>query len=134
MAEAVGVNLPQLPRHVANIWWDFEKSVKQFTSLEVDVTIDRYVSDYYNLYISPCGIAKINGLKFYGGIQTNINGWASKERRERVHRGKGVIFSRWSHNKTTPIGLDYVRTAATNCLVESAGYEGDLASVRHTFL
>lgn len=133
MAKAAGVTLPQLPWHVANVWWDFEKPVEHFTSLEVDVTIDRDVPSDYNLYISPCGIAKINGLQFYGGIQTNINGWANKESRERVHRGKGGIFSRWSSDKTTPIGLDHVRTAAEDCLVESAGYEGEFASVRRPF-
>jgi hypothetical protein len=133
MAKAAGVTLPSLPWHVANIWWDFEKPVEHFTSLEVDVTIDRDVSSDYNLYISPCGIAKINGLQFYGGIQTNINGWATKESRERVHRGKGGIFSRWSSDKTTPIGLDHARTAAPDCLVESAGYEGEFASVRRPF-
>lgn len=133
MAKAAGVTLPPLPWHVANVWWDFEKPVEHFTSLEVDVTIDRDVPSDYNLYISPCGIAKINGLQFYGGIQTNINGWATKESRERVHRGKGGIFSRWSSDKTTPIGLDHVRTAADDCLVESAGYEGEFASVRRPF-
>lgn len=133
MAESAGVKLPPLPWHVANVWWDFEGPVKHFTSLEVDVTIDRDVPEEYNLYISPCGIAKVNGLQFYGGIQTNINGWASKESRERVHRGKGGIFSRWSSDKTTPIGLEHVRTAAEDCLVESAGYEGEFASVRRPY-
>lgn len=133
MAKATGVTLPPLPWHVANIWWDFEGPVEHFTSLEVDVTIDRDVPSDYNLYISPCGIAKINGLQFYGGIQTNINGWATKESRERVHCGKGGIFSRWSSDKTSPIGLDHVRTAAADCLVESAGYEGEFASVRRPF-
>lgn len=133
MAKAAGVNLPGLPWHVANIWWDFEKPVEHFTSLEIDVTIDRDVSSDYNLYISPCGIAEINGLQFYGGIQTNINGWATRESRERVHVGKGVIFSRWSSDKKTPIGLDHVRTAGADCLVESAGYEGEFASVRRPF-
>ncbi len=133
MAKAAGVKLPPLPWHVANIWWDFEKPVEHFVSLEVDVTIDRDVPSDYNLYISPCGIAKINGLQFYGGIQTNINGWADKESRERVHRGKGGIFSRWSSDKTTPIGLEHVRTVAEDCLVESAGYEGEFASVRRPF-
>jgi len=133
MAKAAGVTLPPSPWHVANVWWDFEKPVEHFTSLEVDVTIDRDVPSSYNLYISPCGIAKINGLQFYGGIQTNINGWATKESRERVHRGKGGIFSRWSSDKTTPIGLEHARTAADDCLVESAGYEGEFASVRRPY-
>ncbi|MBL9114666.1 MAG: hypothetical protein JNJ83_06625 [Verrucomicrobiaceae bacterium] len=134
MAKAAGVKLPPLPWHVANIWWDFTAPVEHFASLEVDVTIDRDVPTDYNLYISPCGIAKINGLQFYGGIQTNINGWVNKDSRERVHRGKGGIFSRWSSDKTTPIGLEHVRTVAEDCLVESAGYEGEFASVRRPFI
>ncbi len=133
MAEALGVELPRLPWHLANIWWRFEEPVRDFESLEVDVAIDRDVSDDYNLYISPCGSATINGLQFYGGMQTNINGWANKQSRTRVHRGHGAIFSRWSADKRTPIGLDHVRTAADDCLVESAGYEGEFASVRRPY-
>lgn len=133
MAKAVGVELPSRPWHVANIWWDFEGEVKDFESLEIDITIDRDVPDTYNLYVSPCGIAKINGLQFYGGIQTNVNGWPDKKSRTRVHPGKGGIFSRWSADLKTPIGLDHVRVAAPECLVESAGYEGEFASVRRPF-
>lgn len=133
MAAAAGVTLPPSPWHVANIWWDFEKPVEKFESLEIDVTIDRDVPDDYNLYVSPCGIAKINGLQFYGGLQTNVNGWANKESRERVHPGKGAIFSRWSSDLKTPIGLEHVQTAAPECLVESAGYEGEFASVRRPY-
>lgn len=130
MAEAAGVTLPKLPWHVANIWWTFDGPVPGFASLEIDITLDRDVPPDYNLYVSPCGIADINGMSFYGGLQTNINGWADRESRERVHRGKGAIFSRWSHDKKTPIGLEHVRTAGPDCLVESAGYEGEFASVR----
>ena len=133
MAAKAGVTLPRLPWHVANIWWDFEKPVDKFVSLEMDVTIDREVPETYNLYVSPCGIAKINDMQFYGGLQSNINGWASKESRKRVHPGRGAIFSRWSSDKKAPIGLDHVRTAGDDCLVESAGYEGEFASVRRPF-
>ena len=59
----------------------------------MDVTIDRDIPESYNLYISPVGIAKINGLQFYGGLQTNVNGWASKKSRTRVHPGRGAVFS-----------------------------------------
>ena len=133
MAKAADVILPKSPWHVVNIWWDFEKPVEHFTSLEMTVSIDRDVPADYNLYVSPCGIAKINDLQFYGGLQTNINGWPSKESRARVFPGKGAIFSRWSSDKKTPIGLDHVRVAGTDCLVESAGYEGEFASVRRPF-
>ncbi|MFM1768299.1 MAG: hypothetical protein RJA22_828 [Verrucomicrobiota bacterium] len=133
MAAAAGVTLPRRPWHVANIWWYFETPAARFTSLEVDVTVDRDVPETYNLYISPCGLAKINGLQFYGGLQSNINGWRNGEERVRVHPGRGAIFSRWSADKKTPIGLEHVRVAGTNCLVESAGYEGEFASVRRPF-
>ncbi len=49
----------------------------------MDVVIDREVPSIYNMYVSVVGVANINGLQFYGGIQTNISGWASKEIRER---------------------------------------------------
>ncbi|MCH7224956.1 DUF3472 domain-containing protein [Haloferula sp. A504] len=130
MAKEAGVELPRYPWHLANIWWTFKEPVKDFESLSVDVTIDRDVPADYNLYIAPVGVAEINGLMFYGGIQTNINGWADPESRERVHREHGGIFSRWSSDKKTPIGLDHVRVAGPDCLVESAGYEGEFASVR----
>ncbi len=133
MAQAAGVTLPHRPWHLANIWWDLEQPTEHFQSLEVDVTIDRDIPSSYNFYIAPCGIARINGLDFYGGLQSNINGWANPTNRVRVHPGKGAIFSRWSSDKKTLIGLDHVRTAGPDCLVESAGYEGEFASVRRPF-
>jgi hypothetical protein len=129
MAKQAGVTLPRLPWHLTDIWWDFDKPTEHFQRLEIDVTIDRDVPPTYNLYVSPCGIAEINHLEFYGGLQTNINGWPNKESRERVFPGKGAIFSRWSADKKTLIGLDHARPAADG-LVESAGYEGEFASVR----
>ena len=133
MAKAAGVTLPKLPWHLTNIIWDFEQPVEGFESLEVDVTIDRDVPSTYNLYIAPCGTAHINGLQFYGGLQTNLNGWVPGGARERVHAGRGGIFSRWSSDRKTPLSLDHVKPAAPDCLVESAGYEGEFASVRRPF-
>ena len=71
MAAKLGIGLPRLPWHLTDIWWRFENPTANFESLEVDVTIDRDIPESYNLYISPVGIAKINGLQFYGGLQTN---------------------------------------------------------------
>lgn len=130
MAKEAGVELPRYPWHVANIWWDLEGETADFESVSVTLHIDRDVPESYNLYIAPVGVAMISGMQCYGGIQSNVNGWAGKESRERVHPGRGAIFSRWSNDKKTPIGLDHVRTAAPECLVESAGYEGEFASVR----
>lgn len=133
MAKAAGVTLPHQPWHVANVWWDFQKPTEHFTSLEMDVTIDRDIPSTYNLYVSPCGIAKINDLQFYGGLQSNINGWQNATNHERIFPGHGVIFSRWSSDKKAPVGLENVRVAGEDCLVESAGYEGEFCSVRRPF-
>ena len=132
MAKKLGIQLPRSPWHLVDIWWNFDKPTPDFKSLEVDVTIDRDIPDTYNLYVAPVGIAKINGLQFYGGLQTNVNGWASKKSRIRVHPGKGAIFSRWSHDLKQPIGLNHVRTVAGG-LCESAGYEGQFCSIRRPY-
>lgn len=132
MAEKAGVKLPRLPWHMADIWWEFASETRGFERLDIDVTIDRDIPEAYNLYVAPVGIAKINGLDFYGGLQSNINGWVSKESRKRVHPGKGAIFSRWSADKSTPIGLGHVRMEEGG-LCESAGYEGEFCSVRRPF-
>ncbi len=120
--------LPPQPWHVADVWWSFAEPTPHFESLEMDVTIDRDVPSTVNLYVSPCGIAQINGLDFYGGLQSNINGWANATNRTRVHPGKGAIFSRWSSDKKTPVGLENVRSAGPDCLAESAGYERAVGS------
>lgn len=130
MAKELGVALPKRPWHLANIWWSLESEVPNFESLRVPVTFDRDVPETVNLYVAPVGVAKINDMQFYGGIQTNINGWKNKQSRKRVHRGRGGIFSRWSNDQVTPIGLDHVKIGGTDSLVESAGYEGEFASVR----
>ena len=132
MAKRAGVKLPSLPWHLADFWWVFDKPIEDFKRLEIEITIDRDIPDSYNLYISPVGLARINGLDFYGGLQTNVNGWATKTSRTRVHPGMGAIFSRWSRDKKKPIGLDHVRKLKDG-LCESAGYEGQFCSVRRPF-
>ncbi len=132
MAKEAGVTLPPRPWHMADIWWTFENPTEHFESLSVDVTIDRDIPSEYNLYVSPVGIAKMNGMDFYGGLQTNVNGWKSKDDHSRAFPGKGAIFSRWSSDKKTKIGLDEVRMAADG-VCESAGYEGEFCSVRRPF-
>ena len=118
--------LPHLPWHVADIWWHFENPTPHFESLDMDVTIDCDVSTNVNLYISPCGIGELSGMKFYGGIQSNCNGWKSKDNQERVHIGKGGIFSRWGKGQ-----LSVAQARGTeDSIYEAAGYEGDFVSVR----
>jgi hypothetical protein len=122
--------LPRLPWHVADIWWNFAEPTPHFASLDVDVTIDRNVSTNVNLYIAPCGLGELGGVKFYGGLQSNSNGWKSKDNPERIHIGKGAIFSRWGKGK---LSVAQAR-GADDSIFEAAGYEGDFVSVRRPFV
>lgn len=120
---------PPQPWHLADIWWDFEKTTPHFESLDVDVTLDRDVPSSVNLYVSPCGLGDFNGAKFYGGLQTNANGWTSRDNHEREFIGKGGIFSRWGKGK---LSVAQAR-GAEDSHYEAADYEGDFVSVRRPF-
>ena len=131
-AEATNVvtkKFPRQPWHLADVWWSFESATAHFESLDLDVTIDRDVPETVNLYIAPCGLGELSGIKFYGGLQSNINGWQSRTNQTRVHLGRGGIFSRWGKGKLS------VRQArgADDSHYEAAGYEGDFVSVRRPF-
>lgn len=128
-AKRKNVQLPSYPWHMINLWWNFKDTTANFERIDLDVTIHEDVPESYNLYISPMGIALINNISCYGGLQTNINGWSSKESRKREHFGKGAIFSRWNIDETKPIGLDYIDMVPGG-LCESAGYEGEFCSIR----
>lgn len=80
------------------------------------------------LYIAPFN-GSFNGEQFYAGIQTHIGGFTIKEMTEHRDGGKGGIFSRWSHDHVTPIGLEYVEMYE-NGLCTSSGSEGEFCSVR----
>lgn len=121
--------LPRLPWHLADLWWNFAEPTPHFKSLDMDVTIDRDVPTNVNLYISPCGTGELSGVKFYGGFQSNTTGWKSKDNHERVHIGRGVIFSRWGKGQ---LSVAQAR-GANDSIYEAAGYEGDFVSVRRPF-
>lgn len=123
------VKLPRQPWHLADLWWRFAEPTPHFESLDMDVTIDRDVSTNVNLYIAPCGLGELSGIRFYGGLQSNANGWTSKTNRERAHIGKGGIFSRWGKGA---LSVEQARGAADSRF-EAAGYEGDFVSVRRPF-
>lgn len=131
LAELKNITLPSIPWHLMVLKWDFSDTIMDFRRVDMDIIIDRDISTDYHLYISPFN-GTFNGEQFYAGIQTNIGGFPSKEMAERRDGGKGGIFSRWSYDKTTPIGLEYVEMYE-NGLCESAGYEGEFCSVRRPY-
>jgi hypothetical protein len=125
------ITLPDTPWHLMLLTWNFADTIMDFRRVDMDITIDRDVSTDYLLYIAPFN-GTFNEEQFYGGIQTHIGGFTTKEMTEHVDGGKGGIFSRWSHDHKTPIGLEYVEVYE-NGLCESAGYEGEFCSVRRPY-
>ncbi len=128
-AIAAAQKLTPLPWHVADIWWHFKDATPHFESLDMDVTIDRDVPSTVNLYVSPCGLGQLGDVKFYGGLQSNANGWPAKDVHERATIGKGGIFSRWGKGK---LSVNQAR-GAEGTHYEAADYEGDFVSVRRAF-
>jgi hypothetical protein len=123
--------LPKLPWHMINLWWEMPETA-DFQSLDIDVRIKGEVDpSKLNLYIAPIGLGQLNGVNFYGGIQSNIGGYpvSPDSPKGPYHKGKGAIFSRWGHKD---LDTSFVRAAADG-LVEAAGYEGDFASGRRPY-
>ncbi|MDR0422210.1 MAG: hypothetical protein LBH72_04265 [Proteiniphilum sp.] len=131
LAELRNITLPNTPWHLMALTWNFADTIMDFQRVDMDIIIERDVSTDYLLYISPFN-GTFNGELFYGGIQTHIGGFTTKEMTEHKDGGKGGIFSRWSHDHKIPIGLEYVEMYE-NGLCESAGYEGEFCSVRRPY-
>lgn len=116
----------RLPWHTTDLYWNAGKSVPNVETIGVTFTIDHDVPDTVNLYVAPMGGQYLNKIMFYGGIQSNVNGWPSPTEKRRVHPGPGAIFSRWGGD---PVSIDAAQPVE-NGLCESAGYEGEFVSVR----
>ena len=120
---------PKTPWHLADIWWEAKSETKNFQTLSMDFEIIGKTSKDTLLFIAPIGLSKLNGISFYGGIQTKVGGWKTKQNKTVKTVGKGTIFSRWSKDEN-PIGLEYAKGNATTHFL-SAGYEGNFVSVRN---
>lgn len=128
---AVEDALPALPWHMVNLRWQ-SAAVTDFRQFSIDVDISQAVpAETYNLYLSTL-YGHINGDFYYGGIQTNVNGWdaMAPADKKRLHGGPGFIFSRWS--RTPSLSLADVR-ATPGGFVEAAGYEGHFVSGRRPY-
>jgi hypothetical protein len=131
-AQSQEPELPPLPWHTVNITWIFQKPTTEVERLDMDISIDRDITQDYFLYISPFN-STFNNIQFYAGLQTNISGWKSKADFTYSIVGKGGIFSRWSASPELPIGLEYIEMLSDG-LCESASYEGNFCSVRRPFV
>ncbi|MEE2642655.1 MAG: hypothetical protein VX768_18650 [Planctomycetota bacterium] len=119
----------RLPWHTTDLYWEDADPVADVKTIGATFHVNRDIPDTVNLYISPMGGQHLNKIMFYGGIQSNVNGWPSPQQRKRVHPGPGAIFSRWGGE---PVSIDAARPVEGG-LCESAGYEGEFVSVRKPF-
>jgi hypothetical protein len=113
------------PWHLLDIWWDIGRDTA-FESYSIDATISDDVPPTVNLYVAPIGIAQLSGTKFYGGIQTQADGYTKRDHRLRKI-GPGFLMSMWGQRSP-----DAIRPSAGG-LWQSSGHEGDFVSVRRPY-
>lgn len=114
-----------MPWHLVDLWWDLGDD-QPFESYSLDVTIDNDPPADTNLYIAPIGLGHLSDTPFYGGIQTQADGYTREDRRLRKI-GPGLLMSMWgerSHDAIRPSLGGYF---------QSSGHEGDFVSVRRPY-
>jgi hypothetical protein len=92
----------------------------------VDVTISDDVPSSVNLYIAPIGLGHLNKTPFYGGIQTQVDGYTKKAQNLRT-LGPGFLLSMWGERS-----LDAIRPSEGG-FCQSSGHEADFVSVRRPY-
>ena len=116
---------PPPPWHLVDLWWDIGQDTP-FESYSIDVDISDDVPSSVNLYIAPIGIGHLSKTPFYGGIQTQADGYTKGDQRLRKI-GPGFIFSMWGERT-----LDAIRPSIGG-FCQSSGHEGDFVSVRRPY-
>ena len=113
------------PWHLVDTWWDIGQETS-FESLAVDVTISDDVPSSVDLYIAPIGLGNLSKTPFYGGIQTQADGYTKKNQELRTI-GPGFLFSMWGERNH-----DAIRPSDGG-FFQSSGHEGDFVSARRAF-
>jgi hypothetical protein len=116
---------PPPPWHLVDLWWDIGQD-SPFESYSIDVDISDDVPSSVNLYIAPIGLGHLSKTAFYGGIQTQADGYTKQDQQLRKI-GPGFIFSMWGER-----GLDAIRPSLGG-FCQSSGHEGDFVSVRRPY-
>lgn len=115
----------RMPWHLVDLWWDIGNSVP-FESYSIDVNISEDISPTKNLYIAPIGLGHLNKTPFYGGIQTQSDGYTKLNKQLRKI-GPGFLMSMWGERS-----IDAIRPSLGG-FYQSSGYEGDFVSIRRPF-
>ena len=114
-----------MPWHLVDTWWDIGQDTP-FESLAVEVTISDDVPSSVNLYIAPIGLGHLSKTPFYGGIQTQADGYTKKDPKLRTI-GPGFLFSMWYERSQGAV------RPSDGGFFQSSGHEGDFVSVRRPF-
>lgn len=113
------------PWHLTNVGVELRNMPAELESFCTTFRIDGEVDPDTNFYFSPFN-GRINGISYYGGIQTRIDGLNASG--SRLRRNQGAIFSRWEERDLE------ATMRADDGLNQSLGNEGDFISVRNDFL
>jgi len=113
------------PWHLVDLWWDIGRD-SPFESYSIDVDISEDVPTTTNLYIAPIGLGHLSKTPFYGGLQTQADGYPKRDQHLRKI-GPGFIFSMWGQRS-----LDAIRPSVGG-FCQSSGHEGDFVSVRRPY-
>jgi len=124
-ADDAPAKIKPTPWHLVDIWWNTGQD-RPFESYAIDVTISDEVPSNVNLYIAPIGLGHLSKTPFYGGIQTQTDGYTKQNRRLRKI-GPGLLMSMWGERS-----LDAIRPSVGG-LCQSSGHEGDFISVRRPY-
>jgi hypothetical protein len=116
---------PPPPWHLVDLWWDVGQDAP-LESYSIDVDISGDVPSTTNLYVAPIGIGHLSETPFYGGIQTQADGYTKRDQHLRKI-GPGFIFSMWGERN-----LDAIRPSVGG-FCQSSGHEGDFVSVRRPY-
>ena len=125
VAQEAKSEFPPPPWHLVDIWWDIGQDTP-FESYSIDVDISDDVPSTKNLYIAPIGLGHLSKIPFYGGIQTQVDGYTKRDQQLRKI-GPGFIFSMWGQRS-----LDAIRPSVGG-FCQSSGHEGDFVSVRRPY-
>ncbi len=125
---SAGADEPQyvrMPWHLVDLWWDLGEK-RPFQSYSLEVTIGDEIPASSRLYLAPIGLAHLNDIPFYGGIQTQADGHTKSDRRLRK-LGPGLLMSMWGERR-----LEAIRPSVGGWC-QSSGHEGDFVSVRRPY-
>jgi hypothetical protein len=120
------------PWHMLDIYYEsYELSEAPFQSYAIDFELNSDVSDTFNLYLAPFGLGAINGVHFYGGIQTHCGGYKDVNHKKNnspfTDLGRSIIFSRWDETDGKAIVME------EGGVCEIGDDEGNFLSVRNRF-